>query len=267
MESSSFAFDDHGFPLLRCTSKCTQLVLFFGWLNATPRAIQRYADLYHSSDYDFLYIPGHVAQFVWPANSLKLARRLLEYVEKLPEYQNILCHAISIGAYNYTSCLMLLNDIPNQYNSFKDRFRGVIFDSLTLGSTEKMKNGVKHGLTQNRVVQFLIPRLLSLYFCLTYNHTLKFFETGVKLFVECPLQMPTLFVYSRDDPMCDAEKLDAIIKKWREEFDFTVSFVCWSKSKHAMHIKEHKKDYMEAFIDFINCVKQQSNNLKCKSNL
>ncbi|XP_062571866.1 transmembrane protein 53-A-like [Saccostrea cucullata] len=267
MTSSGFAMDDPDFPLLRCTPNCTKLVLFFGWLNASPRAVKRYVHLYHSCGYDLLYINGHVTQFVWPPNSLKLARRLLEYVDKLSVYQDILCHAISIGAYNYTSCLMVLKDSPNQYNSLKARLRGIIFDSLTLGSTERMKNGVKHGLTQNRLLQFLIPRLLSIYFCLTYNHTLKFFERGVDIFIKCPLHIPTLFVYSRDDPMCDAETVDDIIKKWRKEFDFTVSFVCWSKSKHTMHIKEHEKDYMEAFRDFMKRVQQQSESSQRKSKL
>jgi hypothetical protein len=263
---------DSEFPLLRnpdvSSSKSTKLVLFFGWLNASPRAVQRYVDLYHNAGYDVLYIPGHVTQFVWPANSVKLAKKLLDHVGTLTDYNVFLCHAISIGAYNYTSLLMLLHDSPEQYRSFKDRIQGVIFDSLTIGSTERMKNGVKYGLSQNPVVQFLIPRLLSVYLYLTYRHTLKFFETGVTVFSDFPLRVPTLFVYSRNDPMCDAENVDTIIRKWREDFKFShVSFVCWTKSKHAMHIKEHKNDYLEAFSDFIKCVEGQTDSSACKSKL
>lgn len=250
------------------SSKSAKLVLFFGWLNASPRAVQRYVDLYHNAGYDFMYIPGHVTHFVWPANSVKLARRLLDHVDTLAEYNAFLVHAISIGAYNYTSCLMLLQDSQDRYRSFRGRIQGVIFDSLTIGSTERMKTGVKHGLSQNPVLQFLIPRLLSLYFFLTYRHTLKFFETGVKVFSEFPLRIPTLFVYSRNDPMCDAENVDVIIRKWREDFKIThVSFVCWTKSKHAMHIKEHNNEYLEAFSDFMKCVEDEIKTSPCKSKL
>ena len=273
MKSSESALEDQLFPLIKGPGNLShggvKLVLFFGWLGASPRAAQRYIDLYHELNYDVLYIHGHVTQFVWPPNSMKLARKLLTRVGELTEYEDLLCHAMSIGAYNYTSCLMLLQDPPGGCRSFRDRLRGVVFDSLTLGSIERMKNGVKHGLSQSPLMQFIIPRLLTVYFFFTYTHTLKFFENGVRLFEDNPLLVPTLILYSRDDPMCDADKIDDIIKKWREDLKMPVSFVCWAQSKHALHIKTHPADYTKAVRDFVNvyCLSRQPRSEGGKSKL
>lgn len=244
-----------------------KLVLLYGWLNASQRAVQRFVDLYHESGYDVLYIPGRVIQFAWPPLSMKLARQVLATVSELEHYEHLLCHAISIGAYNHTSCMMLLQENPTMFQSFRNRLRGVIFDSLTLGSTKRMISGVRHGLSQNPLVQSLIPRLLSVYLCVTYKYTLNFFEKGVQLFQDFPLQVPTLFVYSRDDPMCDADLVDAIIKNWRENLKMTVSFICWTKSKHAMHLKTNTEDYKKAFSDFMDCVARHWEDTICKSKL
>lgn len=259
------------FPLIKrpgvSSNNGAKLVLLFGWLNASQRALKRYVDLYHGSGYDVLYIPGHTIQFAWPPMSMKLARQVLTTVSVLGHYEHLLCHAISIGAYNYTSCLMLLKDNPMLFQSFQSRLRGVIFDSLTLGSTERMISGVRHGLSQSPLVQSLIPRLLSVYLCVTYKYTLNFYEKGIQLFENFPLQVPTLFVYSRDDPMCDADQVDAIIKHWRENLKMTVSFICWTKSKHAMHLKTNKEDYKKAFSDFMDCVARYWEDTICKSKL
>lgn len=259
------------FPLIKRpgvnSTNGAKLVLLFGWLKASPRALQRYVDLYHESGYDVLYIPGRTIQFAWPPLSMKLARQVLATVSELKEYQHLLCHAISIGAYNYTSCLMLLQDNPTLFQFFRSRVQGVIMDSLTLGSTDRMIVGVRHGLSRNPLVQSLIPRLLSVYLCVTYKNTLKFYEKGVQLFQDSPLQVPTLFVYSRDDPMCDADLVDAIIKNWRENLKMTVSFICWTKSKHAMHLKTNREDYEKAFGDFMGCVGRYWENTSRKSKL
>lgn len=204
------------FPLLKrpgvSSNNGAKLVLLFGWLNASRRALQRYVDLYNGSGYDVLFIPGHTIQFAWPPLSMKLAWQVLATVSELGHYEHLLCHAISIGAYNYTSCLMLLQDNPTLFHSFRSRLSGVIFDSLTVGFTERMISGVRHGLSQSPVVQSLIPRLLSVYLCVTYTYALNFYEKGVHVFQDSPLQVPTLFLYSRDDPLCDADLVDAIIK-------------------------------------------------------
>lgn len=236
-------------------NRSTTLVLFFGWLGAKPRALDNYFNLYQESGLDVLFIPGQAKLFVWPPSVDVFAKSLMELLmrnTKISSYDSFLVHGMSIGCYVFTCCLMKAYKHRQEFSPFVDKIKGVIMDSPTYGSFERMRKGVAGGLAKNPIVQAVVPRLLSIYFFFAWNYTVEFFEKAMHFLEEQPLNVPYAFFFSQEDPMCDANVISGMIENWREKMSTTVITRFWKKSVHAGHLRHHPGDYKETFNQFIS---------------
>lgn len=241
----------------------TTLVIFFSWLGATGKSLDNYFKLYHSLGYDILHVPGEVRHFAWPPTSVNLATVLLEYVcSEMTKYRYILVHSVSIGSYNYTSCVMEIWKHPQKYWNFFSRLVGNVFDSITFGSYDNMKTGVAYGLTKNDHVRILVQQCLSLYFALSKSVTVDFYEEGLKAFRDHPVRVPSIFYYCKNDPMCDHELIDIMVALWREKLNISVIGVCWETSFHSGHLYKHTQEYLENHRQFLQNVERYKSNLQ-----
>lgn len=231
------------------------LIIFFSWLGASSNALNKYFEIYHSLGHDILHVPGTVTNFAWPPTSVSLAREVLDYVCKdLTRYRFIMIHSTSIGSYNYTSCLMEVIKQPRKYWNFSLRLVGNVFDSITYGSYDHMRIGVSYGLTKNNLVRILLQQFIAGYFVVTKSITVDFYELGVKVFRDNQANVPSIFFYSRDDPLCDHNLIDVMVDKWRKKMTVPVLSVSWDTSVHACHLFKHKGDYMSNHIKFMTIV-------------
>lgn len=232
------------------------LVIFFSWLGASEKAISKYFELYHSLGYDILHVPGNVKHFAWPPTSVSLARTVLDYVcTELSHYRFLLIHSTSIGSYNYTSCLMEMNRNPVKYWNFNLRLVGNVFDSITYGSYERMRIGVSYGLTKSSFIRVLLQQLFALYFIVTKSTTVDFYKEGMKTFNENQAEVPSIFFYCKNDPLCDHSLIDDMVSDWRMRMSPPVLSVCWDSSVHAGHLFKQKDEYLTYHKSFMEAVR------------
>jgi len=64
------------------------------------------------------------------------------------------------------------------------------------------------------------------------------------------VRVPELYLYSEDDPLCDAKKLDGLVEA-REEQGAGVESLCWQESRHVGHMLVHRSDYLEMLDAFV----------------
>ena len=57
---------------------------------------------------------------------------------------------------------------------------------------------------------------------------------------------PTLFLYSLDDPLCDAPKLQQLVDEKKRLKQQPVSSMHWESSEHCGHLKRHPQEYVHA---------------------
>lgn len=62
---------------------------------------------------------------------------------------------------------------------------------------------------------------------------------------------PELYLYSVDDPLCDAVKLTELIGEKRAAAGKDISSICWEESAHCGHLKLHKQEYEAALRGFL----------------
>ena len=248
------------------------MVLFFPWLYASKKAIDKYCDLYFQRDMDVMLVNVELMHFMWPNSGKSASKEILAYLtkpESLNDVDNILVHSMSIGSYFYTVMMMEMAKHPERYSDFSNKIRGQIFDSLTIGGLDQMMRGISN-VSQNKLVQNCMNITLSSYFSLTKRQTVDFYDQAVYHFKHHPIVAPSLFFSCLNDPMSSPDSLQDVIDIWKSNdpsrgFPMDVTEKCWPKSAHAGHLHKHPEEYMkvlETFLRKIQMVKGQ--NIKAK---
>ncbi|RUS70112.1 hypothetical protein EGW08_022126 [Elysia chlorotica] len=238
------------------------LVVMLTWLGAKDRHILRYSHLYTKQGLDVLIVKSEAKDFIWPRNSIALAEQVHNVLEnQMKEYNHIISHSMSVGSFNWTVIRRYLKQKENAEHICQ-KFKGQIYDSVVAGAgkggllDESPAEGrpevhaldrMVHGIVVSRKLgpkmQWMIESLTKAYFSVTKRSTVRFYEKALKYFREEPLHIPTLFLTSRDDPMCDASVLERLVDIWEEEHNFKVSIKVWDNSPHAQHYLHHQEEY------------------------
>lgn len=226
------------------------LVIMFGFYGATQKAIAKYCDIYLKRGLKVLYIPSRIMHFALPSFSIQLGKDLMEYLDgEALRYSYYIVHTFSMGSYNFAVCNYgVMSTQPEKYGHIKKKIKAVVYDSIALGSPERMMTGVGMGMARNKLLQAVIPRLMALYFFVMQNYTLKQFEHWVEMCRTVPVEVPTLYFFCENDPISDYEYIQEMIEGFRKMGTFPVLEKCWKKSRHSIHLMIHTKDYLE-YID------------------
>uniref|UniRef100_A0A8C7PD15 Uncharacterized protein n=1 Tax=Oncorhynchus mykiss TaxID=8022 RepID=A0A8C7PD15_ONCMY len=203
----------------------TPLLLMLPWLGSRPQAVAKYCEIYFRTGFDVLIVESEVSQFLWPGWGLDYGARVLD-VQQSDRFVSrpLLVHAFSIGGYTFTQLLVHISHDTQKYHSFIKRIKGHIYDSLVLGSLERMATG----LSKN-----LFPRLET-FKC----HTVDYFNTGINVWhlQEQPCR-PHLLLPERH----------AVLSQCRK----------WEESTHAGHLGRHPQEYLftlETFLQSLSMV-------------
>ncbi|GFR78912.1 transmembrane protein 53 [Elysia marginata] len=237
------------------------LVLLITWLGAKERHILKYSDLYTKQGLDVLVVKSKAKDFIWPRNSIALAEQIYTVLEtEMQDYDHIISHTMSVGSFNWTVLRMHMKE-KEHADRICSKFRGQILDSVVAGvgkggvldetpakgqqeihALDRMVHGIVVAKKLNPVMQRMTELVCKAYFFMTKKRTVKFYEDALKFFREEPLKVPTLFLSSRDDPMCDSFVLEKLVDIWREK-NVYVSIHVWDSSPHAQHYIHHKNAY------------------------
>lgn len=244
------------------------LILLFTWLFSKPSAAAKYAKLYTRKGFDVLQISSSLSHFLWPPNSKTFALEIVSVLRRhFSHYQHYVVHAMSIGAYNYTTLIMLASDRPETRMHFFSKLRACVMDSLTIGSLDHMIHGIATGASQRVLVRKATYCMANMYFALTRKTTVDAFNEGVDFFRQHPVQAPTLVFASKNDPMSDTNALVSTVNDWKVINRFPVTFQLWERSGHCAHLQQHSEEYVQVLDTFLTTLKLDSNNMKQKDNV
>lgn len=233
-------------------SRNSILVILFTWLFAKPASSFKYVELYTNHSFDVLEISSKLSHFLWPSNSVRFSAEIFKVLRMYcADYKNFIIHAMSIGAFNYTTCIKQAAEKPIIDSLFISRIRCCVFDSLTLGSLNFMIQGIARGTTQSALVQQAITFICKFYFTVTKNVTQQSLFESVHFFRVHPVKVPTLIFGSENDPMSDILSLQALITEWKKEGKFPVTAQVWKESIHCGHMKSHPDQYIQLLNQFL----------------
>ena len=203
-----------------------------------------------------LFIPVSFQKVPWSRSSVKLGEDLMEYLNmEASEYTHYIIHGISLGCYSFHSFTYdVLFRNPEKYGHIRFKIKAIIYDSMgfVIGNAYEMVKAVMNfiGLhTFNNVyLQRAFPEIMMIYFFIMRRFTLLQIERMFHVLQSTPLEVPTLFFYSENDPVTSHQDIRKLVKGYKTMGSFPVLDKCWRESRYAAHLMMHTPEY----LDYIN---------------
>jgi len=224
------------------------LALLLGWSNASVRSLGKYAEVYaRHGGCDAILLPSTPPLVYSPSQGKATMAALAETVARTD--RDLVVCGFSVGAYLYATMLMHVRDTA-ALRGVEQRLKGIVFDSPV------DYYGVPRGLSRSVVgaegtlAQRALEAAVHAYLGVFQTVALRYKETSDFLHAH-DLDVPSLWLFSRDDFVVDADDIHTVIRKW-EANGQRVTPVEFNDSKHVMHLPTHTADYDRAVRAFFN---------------
>lgn len=235
------------------SNRSKPVVILFGWMLAKTKHMNKYGDVYLSKGFDVLNIKMLPSQVLWPKNAQPVTQNILDFLENdRCKDRPILVHGFSVGGYLYGELLVKLQLMPERYAHVRSRMIGQIFDSPV--DVEGIPTGFSQILTKNRLLQSILFSSITLYMKLFKEQATKYFMRSSAAFHENELNIPSMMLYSKTDPIGVASTIEKVIANWRKK-NIPVYSKCWHNSPHVSHFHHHPDEYIEALFMFLDKIR------------
>ncbi|ELW67415.1 hypothetical protein TREES_T100014605 [Tupaia chinensis] len=119
------------------------LLLLLPWLGARPSAQAKYLQIYLACGFDVLAVESALSHFLCPRRGLVRAAQVLALLQGPGALAGrpLVVHALSLGGYTFAQMLLLMSQDLGRHSSIAQRLRGHVFDSLVVGSLDRMALG------------------------------------------------------------------------------------------------------------------------------
>ncbi|KAI4880004.1 hypothetical protein NFI96_029187 [Prochilodus magdalenae] len=225
------------------------LLIMLPWLGSRPQAQVKYCEIYLRTGFDVLVVETEVGRFLWPKWGLEYGRELLEVLESDRFSQcPLLVHAFSIGGYTFAQMLVHMAKDAQRYQGLTSRIRGQIYDSLVMGSLERMAIGVSRNVFPR--ISGIVKHASLLYFHIFKRQTVDYFNMGIDAFWNTPVTAPALFFFCQNDALCDSDAMEEMLEQWGKR-GISLMSKKWKESIHAGHLRAHPQEYLSILDNFL----------------
>lgn len=261
------------------------LIVLAGWLGAQPKALKKYELMYQALGMDVIshiaeprMVVGHSLSLDpiqipkdWPftneicfhpSTMQQLAWYILAQIYA-KQSAFFLFHSFSNGGCFLWESIRRVLDRRNEFQQpvreiltdLYTRIKGIVFDSCPAwfgDMNSSLRPALKYCTRLERLHLALLfgpgvvlydgehERIRSCQRCNDYFQFLK----------EDDLDIPQLYLCSKDDLLCDYAKVDEMVHHRRKKQKSHVFFRAWEKSVHCSHLRIHPKEYKEAIETF-----------------
>ena len=152
----------------------------------------------------------------------------------------------------------MLNKIETnaKYSPVKNRIIGQVFDSPV--DLVGIPHGVSNAATKSPTLRSAMKMLITSYLHVTHKYTQSVFTARSKLFHNTPVHSPSLFLYSRDDPIANMKDIQTVENTWRNRLGMRVTSKCWDSSPHVSHFYVHQQEYVDTLRTFLKEIELHS---------
>jgi len=163
-----------------------------------------------------------------------------------------LCRILHLSKNDKKGCDPKLAKILDKLSS---ECRGVVFDSCPcwFGSTRisKLSQALQYcpKAERQRILSAFGERIFAVDDKIL-NRNLEYFHN----LSTSPFDIPQLYIYSRNDQLCNCEHITKLIKCRRKIQKQPIHSFCFDDSKHCSHLMEHRKDYEKLLKNFIQLI-------------
>jgi hypothetical protein len=230
-----------------------KIVVLCGWMGAKPRQLRVFNEFYNSRKFDsitFAVGPQHVLR---PHTALDQMERVINAVlscgnSSSPSRPILIFHHFSVGGYLFGQMLRVLDIKKDKYPSFRENIKAQIFDS------PPDIRGVPAGLSASMGIaepwSTIIRKVVEFYLKATEKSAGVEHHKASTAFHENSLPAPSLWYYSKADPVANYVDCETVISKWKGK-GIEVETCVWADSPHIQHARVDPTRYfgtLDAFL-------------------
>eukprot|EP00741_Cyanophora_paradoxa_P019817 tig00021168_g19125.t1 len=248
-------------PASRLGSGPVPIVVLLGWYGAEIKHVLKYAQLYTERGFDTISGVASGAAVFAPTSGPReeMASELLtllcapELADARGEMPPVLFHVFSNGGcFIYESVLHVLKT-GTGFAGAQDRIRGCVFDSCPCELQLNVAfTAITTGAGFNPLPYFagtLAVSVLGFFSLLRCGQESRLQEYFRNL-ASAPSHIVELFVHSKDDPLCPWEFVERLVNERRAR-GARVTHLCFEKSRHVAHVREHREEYTRALTGLV----------------
>ncbi|XP_038049426.1 transmembrane protein 53-like [Patiria miniata] len=240
------------------------VVILLGWLGCEDRHLSKYSAIYHSIGFTTVRytVPRELILTPSPAKLKVVARKVLELVFDLGLEENVVFfHVFSNGGcFLYRYITQYLHNPAYEGGELASiKVGGCVFDSAPCDTD--LLTHIKVRNRQDKTSGFfmrivytlllLLGTLLSFFVPVSWSgnipQELRSFMSDMK---SDPSRYPQLFLYSKEDPVCNWRKVDDVVEARRKKY-VEVQQVCWETAPHCRLLLAHPDEYIQNCKDFV----------------
>lgn len=235
----------------KCESK---LAVVCGWMGANPKQLKAYTKFYSDRGYDVLYYavgPQHVLQ---PHTAMQLMKEVVNISiqgsqpGRIPT--KVVTHCFSVGGYLTGQMLRLLNQAEHagDRKKFHSVVKAQVYDSPP--DFRSIAKGIGASLGMGSLVAGAVEGIVKLYLKASAKTAGVEHLASSAHFHENHLPAPSLWLYSRTDPVALEEDIQTVMSKWRTK-GYVVEEVVWEDTPHIQHGRKDPERYFGALDTFL----------------
>lgn len=228
------------------------LAVVIGWMGAKPNQLKPYLHFYHQNGIDTLSFAVGPDQVLFPRRAmLQMERVLTKTLEKAVKNKNprdVIFHCFSMGGYLYGQSLRAIQGKPDLFGHAQNLIKAQIFDS------PPDYNGIANGIAKSAGITGLPEKIaiyaLKSYLTLTHNTAGVEHRASSAIFHQNYITAPSLWYYSKADPVANWKDCEAVITKWKAR-GTEVESCTWDDSPHIQHGRKYPEEYFGKLAHFL----------------
>ncbi|OWF50533.1 transmembrane protein 53-A-like [Mizuhopecten yessoensis] len=224
------------------------LMLLFGWMGAKRKHMQKYEEYYLNRGYTVLTVSSSPIDILKPVRAQGIASKILNHIDDRSRNvgrQPILLHGFSVGGYLIAEFHVKLN---SEKTIARDLIVAQVLDSPV--DFDGIPKGFSTALTNNPALRFLIRNSLHLYMNMFRTSVLEFHKAS-EAFKYNKYCVPSLFLYSKADPVATLETVEGFINGF-DQRKIPVQSKCWHDSPHVSHYYYYPREYTDILTSFLD---------------
>ncbi|XP_054153456.1 uncharacterized protein LOC128952139 [Oppia nitens] len=228
------------------------LVVFFAWMLAKDKHIEKYRNLYFRRGFDVLTVKTSPFELMFPTiGSQRIAASVADFLnQKVTEYPEVVVHAFSVGAYQFGEVLVQMEKQENEkiLPKMKKAIKGLICDSAA--DLEAIPNGLSRAITNNSVLRVIFRTMIATHMKLFYSVATKHYMASSEAYKNNVIRCPSLLFVSNGDVVGTPESNRRVMDRWHQK-NIDVKWICFDKSSHVGHLYKYQEEYTNQLDSFL----------------
>lgn len=231
------------------------LAIVLSWMSAKGNHIDKYCNIYLQRGFDVLTVHITPQQLLFPTTgSQVVAANILKYIDSHTEFDRILIHAFSVGAYLMGEVFVKLQESKTRNQNLNQRIIGMILDSAV--DVQGLSTAFPRAVAKNPLTVKVLEWYVNAHMEMMHNIATKHYLKASESFHNTPLHCPALLFVSKADKVGTPAVNQVLADNWIAK-GVDVKLKCFEKSQHVSHMYFYKDEYVREIDSFISKLKQK----------